>query len=1110
LLGALSVTLVAVIPAIAFTGAVGIAIAVSEAARIEATREADQLAQRLRVPVTSVDCLDPTHIGVDRAVQDILPGDGVPEYVARTIDGALARALSAAMARSGPWLIVVMGPSKVGKSRALYEGLKCVDVQSPLQVVAPVDSDSLRSLVAPETRLQIPSSSSVALWLDDIEPFIGNGTNLMLLRRWHAAFGGVVVATYGGKGSETLVESNAAVVVSTASEVLQAAAQIHLGAATRPELQAVPHLMSHEVVEVLIRHGLAAYLVAAPALERKLATHRHAPGSPVCPEGVAVVRATADWVRCGRTDPIPDEVLRQLWTQYLPGHITPTDEGFIRGLEWALRPVAGNIALIERVHSYVAYDYVLRLILEGVPDGPPPAMWEAARATASPVQALTVGYAAFVAGNLAEAESALALAAASAEPAVAIPAMYNRAIALTSLGRVTEADAIYHRLEAELAATDQPELIGVLALLRFNRANLAADQGRFDDALTDLAAVTELYVPAIEPWVGVVAARAYLNIGAILDRLERYAEAEVARRTVEATFAASESPVMQAHVAKAMWDRGTGLELQERYVEAAAVYREVVDRYDEADPVIFGPIVAMGLVNLSNALSRIGPPADALAVADEVLRRFGDDVQGPFDEAIARALVNRAVLLRRLDRVDDARAADSDVIDRFSSAGSPLVIEQVARALVNEAVGVTDDATEAAVGLYSRAVALLEPLDGVEQTLGKALIGRGQLLWKTGDQASAQTDFEKALRRLEPLPAIAARRLAAEAAASLGSILAAMSRYEDAVIRFGSTVREFGGIDDAAIQFTVAECLVGEAVALAKLGRSNEAVERDREIVSRFASHQEPRLRAHAVGALADASGLLSDAGRYDDALQALDEALSRFSHDDASGVAERLAHVRVDRGVVLARAGRLAEAIRVFDESIASAAVSQNLSAAANAWYNKGLALVDRGDFQDAVAVLAEFYRRFGSTNDETRHGRLASALSMTATAWSELGRLDEADMARDTLVRRFLTSPDAAIQVLVARGLADQGLLRIERQDEAEALSVLDRAVRQFGASSDPAVRAWVAWARVFRGFALSHIGRETESTSEFELVVATYGDDDDQTARQAVDAARGALDA
>jgi hypothetical protein len=114
---------------------------------------------------------------------------------------------------------------------------------------------------------------------------------------------------------------------------------------------------------VVRRHGLAAYLVAGPALQRKLTTARHAAGEAPCPEGVAVVHAAIDWARCGRTDPIDHDILRRLWTAYLPVAESHTAvDGFDTALDWALRPVAASVALLYRARDYQAFDYVIRIV----------------------------------------------------------------------------------------------------------------------------------------------------------------------------------------------------------------------------------------------------------------------------------------------------------------------------------------------------------------------------------------------------------------------------------------------------------------------------------------------------------------------------------------------------------------------------------------------------------------------------------------------------------------------------------------------------------------------------------------------------------------------------
>jgi hypothetical protein len=173
-----------------------------------------------------------------------------------------------------------------------------------------------------------------------------------------------VVATYGGKGSDRIAGVAAAGLATTAHEVLQNAREISLTVTTADEEAALPNSelgIDTEDRAAIRRSGLAAFLVAGPALERKLHTGRHAPGDPPCPEGLAVVAVAIDWARCGRTDPTPDTLLRELWTSYLPPGAAANDTGYMTGLTWAEKPVAGAIALISRTAGFTAYDYVVRL-----------------------------------------------------------------------------------------------------------------------------------------------------------------------------------------------------------------------------------------------------------------------------------------------------------------------------------------------------------------------------------------------------------------------------------------------------------------------------------------------------------------------------------------------------------------------------------------------------------------------------------------------------------------------------------------------------------------------------------------------------------------------------
>jgi hypothetical protein len=121
-------------------------------ARLEAGRERVEADSRLRVPVGPITNVDPTEIGVERAAQTILPGGERPSYLPRTQDHALRAAITEALAGRGRWLIVVVGQSKVGKSRTLFEALHAtaaIGRGRVAQMVAPVDGDALKALLLP-------------------------------------------------------------------------------------------------------------------------------------------------------------------------------------------------------------------------------------------------------------------------------------------------------------------------------------------------------------------------------------------------------------------------------------------------------------------------------------------------------------------------------------------------------------------------------------------------------------------------------------------------------------------------------------------------------------------------------------------------------------------------------------------------------------------------------------------------------------------------------------------------------------------------------------------------------------------------------------------------
>src|SRR6202171_182904 len=197
------------VPWLAAAGLIVAALAglviIAARARLEGRRERAESVRRLRVaPITEV---DPTLIGVDKAVQTVLPGATLPDYLPRGVDTGLRDVIAAALAGRGDWLVVVVGGSKVGKSRTLFEALRRCALAGQLELGAPVDGGALRSLLAPGQAMPIRAEYAV-LWLDDLELFLNEGVTLRTLREWQSGGPGrIVAATYGGKGSEMVAGS---------------------------------------------------------------------------------------------------------------------------------------------------------------------------------------------------------------------------------------------------------------------------------------------------------------------------------------------------------------------------------------------------------------------------------------------------------------------------------------------------------------------------------------------------------------------------------------------------------------------------------------------------------------------------------------------------------------------------------------------------------------------------------------------------------------------------------------------------------------------------------------------------------------------------------------
>jgi tetratricopeptide (TPR) repeat protein len=285
------------------------------------------------------------------------------EYLTRDVDEQLDSALVSALRDEEARLIVLMGPSKAGKSRTLFEAMRR---QLPdAEWVAPADVDALDALMKPGGMPRLTGSTAV-LWLDDLELYVrvglrGMGPGVLKRlseddRRW------IVLATAGGKGITQAGEVSKFSV--PMEDLLRHATKTRLPAKLSADERQRLRDYAPDAAEQITKDGIGEYMIAGEELIRKLDSGSHHHGNPPCPQGQAVANTAIDWQRAGIVDPIPRSVLREAYPNYLPDHADPSDTGFEEGLAWARKPLYSSVALVSGREELQPYDLVVTSVPE--------------------------------------------------------------------------------------------------------------------------------------------------------------------------------------------------------------------------------------------------------------------------------------------------------------------------------------------------------------------------------------------------------------------------------------------------------------------------------------------------------------------------------------------------------------------------------------------------------------------------------------------------------------------------------------------------------------------------------------------------------------------------
>lgn len=731
-----------IVGAVAFIGVVrvGVTLLIN---RKELETERSRARRFTRVEPGPLTEISPEHVGVDIAV----PGQilkGQPRYLARIPDRDIDQAISGALSGASSRLIIVSGPSKIGKSRTLFEALRRSIPSATL--IAPVDTDAIRAITMPGGPLRIEEPS--VLWLDDLEPFTDQGLTPQLIREWFELCpGSLVVGTLGGKGGERI--SKPGPTASIGAELVAMSLEVPMRKTTPSELSELTRDLAPAVKQELIEHGLAAFLVAGPQLRRKLATGRHDISSEECPEGLAFASALIDWARCGRTGAASRQTALRLWHQYLPAAHQGDEAALQRAVAWATRPVAGTVALIRPAgETFVAFDYAVEL---GDAHGttPPQETWRLALQDLTPAEATSVGERALTSEHREIALRAFSVASASEDSEVAAIGTFNCGVMHNELDR-PQAAAEAWRTAIDLADISTPSGRRLAAFANANLGMHHVDREESNSAFERLDAATALTRTSEDPELAEVALRCATSKAQLLSRENRPEAAIRALDEVPPLSYRNTTTIAAPSIARACVARGAALAETFRHGEAIACYlyayklatgstHPVAPRQAAQAAGRAGSLYARVYGDHEQALAALIASKDALAGTEFSVDHAQTEVEAAAELAAldrpAEALLTLAALHASCRQVHD------DLFNPYLARG--LMLEAILRAGEEPAEAIR--LLETIVSSYGE-----DPRPAVRESVGRALLFRSVLLRACDRDAEADQDIETAFERDDP------------------------------------------------------------------------------------------------------------------------------------------------------------------------------------------------------------------------------------------------------------------------------------------------------------------------------------------------------------------------
>ncbi|MFD2078958.1 Tfp pilus assembly protein PilF [Actinopolymorpha cephalotaxi] len=729
---------------------------------------------------------------------------GQAPYVRRpAADGRLAALLNA---DSQPFpFVVVVGPSKAGKSRTVVEAVRSVLGGRDPGVFVPGSGEELAEVLREEEALPRGRQPWV-IWLDDVTA--ADLVHLSADTLDRAARHAMIVASMTDERWDQVLDSHGDV-AATAKAALRRATKVPLDF----ELTVRERAEAEQLYPQLqINASIGEALIGGDQLVAKFRAGRDRE-----PAGYTIVQAAVDARRAGLNRPLTESELRGLYPLYLRRvriDLDPTTALFEEGMAWATEPVASEVSLLSQVGggagsaggaggAGVAHgalgsslgsttgpgtrakptenpdgalevlDYVVA-IEEGRhgQEARPvfDAMWQELIAAVPPDDAFDIGIGASLRGNQSAAELAFRKVLDLDHAGEAPRAANNLGLLLRERGDVAGARAAFQKA----IDSGHPD---VMPRAANNLGALLRQQG-------DVSGARGAYQKAIDSGHTDVVPRAANDLGSLLRGQGDVAGARTAYQRAVDSGHTDVVPSAALNLGMLLKDQGDVAGAETAYERAMG----------SGDP----EVVPVAALNLGSLLREQGDMAGARTAYQRA-------VDSGHAEVVPVAALNLGSLLREQGDMAGARTAYQRAVDSDHPGVMPVAALNLGMLLKDQGD------PEGAEAAYQRAVD-----SGDVDVVPMAALYRGSLLKDQGDLVGAETAFQRAVDSGHPdVAPMAANNLgvllteeADVGGARAAYELAVRSEHADvapmAANNLGVLLTEEAEVDDARAAYQVA------------------------------------------------------------------------------------------------------------------------------------------------------------------------------------------------------------------------------------------------------------------------------------------------------------------